>query len=732
MRGGFPNRSTVLVAIFIALLLFSGCCLARYARHALPGAARPVSEPWLQVGPAGALVDDDGLRVPPRQRLTVSLPAGMNNRGFSVRLHTLVLSGQRFRVGFRSDGGEHALEMSPESLRLPFRPGTTIDIEVAGGGQQVRTVVDGGVFSIVPLGSGHVREVWLTGDEADLRVAELELRAFGQGVVARRSFGHSAAGMAAVRFAAALGALLALLGLELLLARRLGADRRRWLFGWIVTTAAMSALLAAFSINSWLTELGPLVCVLWVTLRVRHWALAADLFAQRRVPWWRTFLALAGLAAMGAVYAHVALAFASDPRASEAINGAIPVALVVLCLLAFARETQLGVIRAAAALGPALALYLLAFALLTPAKWETDRALFLLLPPAALLISLPFAAQKRRLRLYGVYMFVLTALLVFSLEAALRSSPIASYLRPLGVGKTYDVDGDLFWAPKSFLAWDPSFAGRDDTRVKAINFRGKTKTPRDKPAGMLRLLTVGGSNTFGDGIDREEQTFSGVLEQRLNARGVAAEVLNAGVCGYNSTQCMVLLKKHALSYRPDIVILYLMRNDIYAGQARYTFRELWRKANSPAARLRRQLQHSYLYNAFAAVIVAARERTRQQWWDPGLWRDANPPADFAANLREMIRDSRRAGAKVVVVSEFFGDRLMKQVRNVRIADFRAVMEQVARAERVPYYDAYDHFAASDDPWAWLFPHDLTHLNPEGHAELARYLEDILRQLQYVP
>jgi len=192
------------------------------------------------------------------------------------------------------------------------------------------------------------------------------------------------------------------------------------------------------------------------------------------------------------------------------------------------------------------------------------------------------------------------------------------------------------------------------------------------------------------------------------------------------------MKKYALSYHPDVVVLLLMRNDIYAGRSMYTFRQLWLQANSRLVQLRRLLEHSYVYNALSSSVVFAREHLREKWYDPGVWRDANPPGDFAANLRDMIRDTERAGGKILVISEFWGDRIPTQLQNERIKQFRDVMEKAAREMDVPYYDAYDHFSQAPNPWVWVFPNDITHLNYEGHAEMAKYLEELMAQNKMLP
>ncbi len=81
-----------------------------------------------------------------------------------------------------------------------------------------------------------------------------------------------------------------------------------------------------------------------------------------------------------------------------------------------------------------------------------------------------------------------------------------------------------------------------------------------KPAGTLRVLSLGDSHTQGYEV-RQEATFSAVLERYLAKRGVSAEVLNAGVSGFSTAEALAYLENEGYKYRPDVVVLGFYAND---------------------------------------------------------------------------------------------------------------------------------------------------------------------------
>jgi hypothetical protein len=110
--------------------------------------------------------------------------------------------------------------------------------------------------------------------------------------------------------------------------------------------------------------------------------------------------------------------------------------------------------------------------------------------------------------------------------------------------------------------WRVQFTFRDfDVQVKtnALGFRGPEVALARTP-GRVRILVVGDSFPFGWGVENDEM-FSSVLERRLRAEGVAAEVISAGVPGYSTDQNLIFLRERGFDLAPHLVVLAICGND---------------------------------------------------------------------------------------------------------------------------------------------------------------------------
>lgn len=104
----------------------------------------------------------------------------------------------------------------------------------------------------------------------------------------------------------------------------------------------------------------------------------------------------------------------------------------------------------------------------------------------------------------------------------------------------------------------------DDTthRINALGMRG----PEVAPPGPaeVRLLTLGDSSIYGDGV-AEEAVFSRVAAAHLSAAwGCEVVGLNGGVPGYSSTQSLVRLRELGPAVGPQYVVVGAIWSDIYA------------------------------------------------------------------------------------------------------------------------------------------------------------------------
>jgi lysophospholipase L1-like esterase len=97
-------------------------------------------------------------------------------------------------------------------------------------------------------------------------------------------------------------------------------------------------------------------------------------------------------------------------------------------------------------------------------------------------------------------------------------------------------------------------------RVNGLGLRGPETTPVPAP-GVHRVLALGDSATFGEGM-RVEEAFPALLERELNGRGgTRYEVINAGVEGYNTAAELAYLERHGLALRPATVVVGFNLND---------------------------------------------------------------------------------------------------------------------------------------------------------------------------
>jgi lysophospholipase L1-like esterase len=85
-----------------------------------------------------------------------------------------------------------------------------------------------------------------------------------------------------------------------------------------------------------------------------------------------------------------------------------------------------------------------------------------------------------------------------------------------------------------------------------------------KAPGVFRILGLGDSFTYGAGAEFDK-TYLYRLEQNLRARSKdhpAVEVIKAGIPRYFPTAERILLEHYGLSYRPDLVIVGVLPNDV--------------------------------------------------------------------------------------------------------------------------------------------------------------------------
>jgi lysophospholipase L1-like esterase len=130
-------------------------------------------------------------------------------------------------------------------------------------------------------------------------------------------------------------------------------------------------------------------------------------------------------------------------------------------------------------------------------------------------------------------------------------------LRVMGYGnlEIYQPDAKLYWR----LQPNQDCYTKVDHKPVHINAHG-SRGPEfsdEKPAGTIRILSLGDSRTFGWGLTDEETYSRRVqnLAQTYVGDGRKVEVINAGVNAWSYPQMLVYFREYGLRYHPDYVVL---------------------------------------------------------------------------------------------------------------------------------------------------------------------------------
>ncbi|MBK7874476.1 MAG: SGNH/GDSL hydrolase family protein [Planctomycetes bacterium] len=246
-----------------------------------------------------------------------------------------------------------------------------------------------------------------------------------------------------------------------------------------------------------------------------------------------------------------------------------------------------------------------------------------------------------------------------------------------------------------------------------------------KPAGVVRIVCIGGSTTYETGVKDDAETYPAKMGELLRTRHGRAdvEVINAGVPGYTSFESLILLALRALEWQPDYVLYYDNTNDVHPRLVEPAvfasddagYRKPWDDDV-------RWWDHSLVVRWLgvqmgfsprnALVDRATREENQARDKADALAR--NSPQWFRRNLEEMSALCAARGSKLVLASwascpskgDFAGEELYQRA----FRENNAVLAEVARSNKLPWFDFEP--AMSKDPELWA---DGAHVNERGAA-----------------
>jgi lysophospholipase L1-like esterase len=254
-----------------------------------------------------------------------------------------------------------------------------------------------------------------------------------------------------------------------------------------------------------------------------------------------------------------------------------------------------------------------------------------------------------------------------------------------------------------------------EVRTNRYGFRDR-EFELAKRAGEFRVLALGDSFTFGNGV-RVEDSWPEQLELLLSARfGSRIEVINGGFAtgshspaGYGDW-----LESDGLAFQPDVVIVGLCLNDLHMRVPMLAYPiaqpEPWLFGASrllyrfQCAREQRMLIEAPKPDA--ALLIA---------FDP-----APAEASHAGLVR--MRDLCRARGVRYVVAVF--PMLSLLGKDYPYLGLHRLVAEICTAEQIDCVDLLDRFRGRDEHQLWVHPTD-QHPNPAGHRLIAQGIYDFL-------
>ena len=252
--------------------------------------------------------------------------------------------------------------------------------------------------------------------------------------------------------------------------------------------------------------------------------------------------------------------------------------------------------------------------------------------------------------------------------------------------------------------------------MNMYGFRGPD-FPMHKPPGTKRILVLGDSFTFGEGV-KWQDTFCMRLQARLRQDlGQGIEVLNFGMCAWDTCDEISFYRHGGALFEPDLTVVVFVLNDAeHAGELDFfeDFRHRYEKYG---------LRHSYLASSVYAAI-AKRTRARryirslveESLLEKGKWDRSFERLSAGSSLAQQI------GSEYLTVVFPFMYELTDRYPFAPV--HRMIHDYCAQAG-IPVFDLFDTFKGRRYTDLWVHPTD-QHPNEIGHriaAEaMASYIE----------
>ncbi len=353
--------------------------------------------------------------------------------------------------------------------------------------------------------------------------------------------------------------------------------------------------------------------------------------------------------------------------------------------------------------------------------------------------------MKRESIFHIVAILLIAVLLEFIGYWILAAYPALEKTRELLQGKI-QPEIDVNATPQPYLLYipTPNFSAHGVQQNNSQGYRGSA-VPLVRTPDSLRVLFLGGSTTYGEGVEYPEDSYPAQLGQLLqrdpNFSGKNIEIINAGL-RYGTTA--EILTHYLLKYRyykPDLVIINPGGNDPVAYVTKFYQPDYsnWRKTPQLVTELQprtRWFLQSKFISAFVVLmffpdVAEGTTFVHRGESTPARWFHSRVPGKlqldevaFYNNLSATVREIQHDGAKVFLLS-YQGNPFDSgdQQGWRKYYDFEETILQKIGIDLHVAYAAYPLSLMPEPLWV-----DASHVNKEGEAIKAGYVYEKIKPM----
>lgn len=280
----------------------------------------------------------------------------------------------------------------------------------------------------------------------------------------------------------------------------------------------------------------------------------------------------------------------------------------------------------------------------------------------------------------------------------------------------FESDPSLFWRLKPDMNKHLHPDTIDYTTTNSDGFRGPP-FPLQKPSGRFRIICIGDSSTFGDGV-RDSETFAAVTETLLKQRGDQRplDVINAGIPGYTSHQVRKFLQMELLALSPDMVVVMVGANDMVPAKDHIEDKNRI-QANDRILQTRSFFGRLKTYQALMALVLPLKFKAPPTNKKVTLRVEY---ADFVKNLCTIRKMGEQHGFSTILMTVphiFETEHLMNPHTRKAAAQCGAYLLDLSVEMKKLQSQELD-----------LYREDGGHPNVVGHKEVAKLLSEKIEQL----